>query len=668
MQNVSERIEALRKTLHRHNYLYYVLNQAEISDFEFDHLLQELDALEKAHPEFDDPNSPTRRVGSDLNLEFRQVAHRYPMLSLSNTYNEGELRDFDQRIRKVLGNESLHYVCELKYDGASISLHYVNGQLETALTRGDGTQGDDVTDNVKTIRSIPLVLQGEGFPDDFEIRGEIFMRKQPFAAMNERRLETGEAPFANPRNAASGTLKMQNSAAVAKRPLDCYLYYLVGKQAPTDSHMHNLDAAQQWGLPVAEIRERVSGIDEVIAFINHWDIERSNLPFEIDGIVIKLDALSQQERLGFTAKSPRWATSFKFKAEQAATRLQSVSFQVGRTGSITPVANLAPVPLAGTTVKRASLHNADQIALLDLHLHDMVWVEKGGEIIPKIVGVDLSKREADAQVVAFITHCPECGTELMRAEGEANHYCPNEFTCPPQMVGRIEHFFSRKAMNINAGPATAQQLVEANLVNLLADLYDITLEQLLSLERFGQKSAENLIQSIDESKQAPFHKLLFALGIRHVGETVAKKLAQSFGSMQALMAASRNELLEVDEIGEKIADSILRYFARDDNRENIERLKAAGLQMEAHTPVLQAGESAITGKKIVISGSFIRSRDEIKNLIVQYGGISQSSISAKTDYFVVGEKVGPSKLSKAESLQIKMISEDEFINLIQSES
>ncbi len=663
LQEANQRMVKLTKELNQHNYLYYVEAKPEISDFEFDQMLKELETLEKEFPQLATTNSPTQRVGSDINLEFVQVEHRFPMLSLSNTYSEEEIRDFDQRIRKIIGDQSITYVCELKYDGASISLRYKNGELLHAVTRGDGARGDDVTANVKTIRSIPLNLMGEGHPEDFEIRGEIFMPKHGFAKLNEERVKQGDAPFANPRNSASGTLKMQNSSLVAKRPLDCYLYYMMGEELPSQSHIGNLEIAKTWGFKIPEFVSRFDSVDQVLSFIKEWDQKRHNLPFEIDGIVIKVDDLELQKRLGFTAKSPRWATSYKFKAEQVATKLLSIDYQVGRTGSVTPVANLEPVPLAGTTVKRASLHNADQIEMLDIRIGDHVFVEKGGEIIPKIVGVDKKMRpEEGLPETEFIEHCPECGTELVKTDEEANHYCPNMMFCPPQIKGKIEHFFGRKAMNIGGGSATVKQLYEEGLVKNIADIYSLTKVDLLKLERFGEKSADNLLKSFEESKNIPFPRVLFALGIRYIGETVAKKLAQSFKSIDAIAEADLETLTSVDEIGDRIAKSIVDFFSDESNRQLVSRLKDAGLNFELQESEIK--ESKITGKKIVLSGSFSRSRDELKMLIEQNGAINQSSISAKTDLFLTGEKVGPSKLQKADKLGIKMISEEEFLELI----
>ncbi|RZT95589.1 DNA ligase (NAD+) [Ancylomarina subtilis] len=660
-----QRITELREQLHKHNHNYYVLSQPTISDFEFDMLMNELMTLEKKFPEFADDHSPSQRVGSDINLEFKQVSHVYPMLSLGNTYSEEDVRDFETRIQK-LTEEPIQYVCELKYDGTSISLKYKNGKLVQALTRGDGVQGDDVTTNVKTIKAIPLSLQGSDYPDEFEIRGEIMMPFQVFNQLNKEREEQGESPFANPRNAASGSLKMQNSSIVAKRQLDCYLYYLLGKQLPAREHFKNLQLARSWGFKISEDSKLCQSIDEVLDFIRYWDKQREELPVPIDGIVIKVNSIDQQEELGYTAKSPRWAISYKFKAEQVATRLISVTYQVGRTGSITPVANLEPVQLAGTVVKRASLHNSDIIANLDLHLNDSVYVEKGGEIIPKIVGVDVDQRDVDAEKIEFIETCPECGTELIRLEGEANHYCPNSVFCPPQITGRIEHFIGRKAMNIDGlGEETIELLYQNGLVQNIADLYKLKKEDLLPLDRMGEKSADRILSSIQESLSVPYERVLFALGIRHVGQTVAKKLAKTLTSVQALKAASLEDLVNIDEIGDKIAKSIILFFEDEAQNNLVNELIAHGLQFELNEEELAGQTNKLEGLSIVISGSFSRhSRDELKALIEQNGGKNTSSISKKTDLFLAGEKVGPSKLEKVEKFGIKTISEDEFIQMI----
>lgn len=663
--SIETRILQLRKLLDEHNYRYYVLSQPVISDFEYDQYMKELTDLENEHPEYFDANSPTQRVGDDRNAEFIQVEHRYPMMSLSNTYSREEIKEFENRIRKVI-SEPVEYICELKYDGTSISLTYESGKLVRAVTRGDGEKGDDVTSNVRTIRSIPLVLNKNGYPDNFEMRGEIFLPHKGFEKMNKEREEIGELPFANPRNAAAGTLKMQNSSLVAKRPLDCFLYYLLGKNLPFQSHYENLMKAKKWGFKVPEYITKCKSLEAVFSFIDHWDKERGNLPYDIDGIVIKVNSYEQQRRLGFTAKSPRWAIAYKFKAEQAATRLMSIDYQVGRTGAITPVANLEPVLLAGTTVKRASLHNADQIALLDIRLNDTVFIEKGGEIIPKVVGVDKDKRPPDSKPVDYIRNCPECGTPLVRNEGEAKHYCPNENGCPPQIKGRIEHFVSRKAMDIGLAEATIDQLYRQGLIKDIADFYEIKKEQLLTLERFAEKSADNLIKSIENSRKVPFTRVLYALGIRYVGETVAKKIAMHLRSIDKLADSGIDELIEVEEIGDKIAESIFNYFNNEKNRELIYKLKKAGLQFEIKEEVLQNISDKLSGKSIIISGVFQNfSREEIKALIEKHGGKNASSISSKTDYLVAGENIGPSKLEKAQKLKIPILSEEEFINLIQ---
>jgi len=661
-----QRISELRKQLHTHNHNYYVLSQPTINDFEFDMLMNDLIALENKFPEYADESSPSQRVGSDINLEFKQVAHEYPMLSLGNTYSEEDVRDFETRIQK-LTEEKIQYVCELKYDGTSISLKYKNGKLVQALTRGDGVQGDDVTTNVKTIKAIPLSLQGNDYPDEFEIRGEIMMPFNVFDQLNVEREEQGESPFANPRNAASGSLKMQNSSIVAKRQLDCYLYYLLGKQLPAKDHYENLDFAKSWGFKISDDSKLCRSIDEVLEYIKYWDTKREDLPVPIDGIVIKVNSLDQQDELGYTAKSPRWAISYKFKAERVSTRLNSVTYQVGRTGSITPVANLDAVQLAGTVVKRASLHNSDIIANLDLHFNDSVYVEKGGEIIPKIVGVDVDQRAADAEKVEFLKNCPECGTELIRIEGEANHYCPNSILCPPQITGRIEHFIGRKAMNIDGlGEETIELLYQTGLVKNIADLYKLRKRDLLPLDRMGEKSADRILGSIKESLNVPFEKVLFALGIRHVGQTVAKKLAKTLISIQNLKEASLEELVEIDEIGAKIAKSIILFFEDEAQNNLVNELIEHGLQFELNEEELADQTNKLEGLSIVISGSFkSHSRDELKAMIEKNGGKNTSSISKKTDLFLAGEKVGPSKLEKVEKFGIETISEEEFIARIQ---
>ncbi|BAX82566.1 NAD-dependent DNA ligase LigA [Labilibaculum antarcticum] len=659
------RIAELREQLHTYNHNYYVLSQPSISDYDFDMLLNELITLEKKFPEFNDPNSPSQRVGSDINLEFNQVEHKYPMLSLGNTYSEEEIRDFENRIKKLIDGD-VEYVCELKYDGTSISLTYQNGKLVQAVTRGDGVKGDDVTANVKTIRSVPLQLSGKGYPKEFEIRGEILMPFAVFNDLNEEREEIGEAPFANPRNAASGTLKMQNSSVVAKRKLDCYLYYLLGKEIPTRNHYSNLLAAKDWGFKIPANTAICKNIDEVIAFIKEWDENRDSLPVPVDGIVIKVNSLDMQEELGFTAKSPRWAISYKYKAERVSTKLEKVTYQVGRTGSITPVANLTAVLLAGTTVKRASLHNADIIQNLDLHENDTVYVEKGGEIIPKIVGVEISERSAEAQAIKYIEECPECGSNLVRKEGEANHYCPNDMGCPPQIKGKIEHFISRRAMDFDGlGEETIDLLFQKGLIKNIADLYSLTKEDIIPLERMGDKSAERILTSIENSKQVPYERVLYALGIRYVGITVAKKLAKAIPSIDKLAASTLEELIEVDEIGVKIAESIVEYFSGEYHQNLIAQLKEFGLQLERKIVENENASNTLEGLSIVISGSFSKfSRDELKEMIELHGGKNVSSISKKTSFLLAGEKVGPSKFEKVEKLGIGIKTEDEFLEMI----
>ena len=662
---VKEKIDQLRADLHRHNYNYYVLNAPEISDKEFDDRMRELQELEKEHPEYQDDNSPTMRVGSDLNKNFTQVAHKYPMLSLGNTYSESEVTDFYDRVKKAL-NEDFEICCELKYDGTSISLTYENGKLVRAVTRGDGEKGDDVTDNVKTIRTIPLVLHGS-YPESFEIRGEILMPWEVFEELNREKEAREEPLFANPRNAASGTLKLQNSAIVASRKLDAYLYYLLGEELPCDGHYENLQAAAGWGFKTSEHMKKAHSLEEVFEYIRYWDTERKNLPVATDGIVLKVNSMRQQKNLGFTAKSPRWAIAYKFQAERALTRLNKVTYQVGRTGAVTPVANLDPVQLSGTIVKRASLHNADIIEGLDLHIGDMVYVEKGGEIIPKITGVDKDARSMlIGEKVKFITHCPECGSKLIRYEGEAAHYCPNETSCPPQIKGKIEHFISRKAMNIDGlGPETVDMFYRLGLIKNTADLYQLTADDIKNLDRMGEKSAENIIKGIEASKEVPFERVLFALGIRFVGATVAKKIAKSFNDIDELENANLKKLINIDEIGEKIAQSILTYFANPLNRELIERLKSTGLQLYRREEDLSGYTDKLAGQSIVISGVFTHhSRDEYKELIEKNGGKNVGSISAKTSFILAGENMGPAKLEKAHKLGIKLMSEDEFLTLI----
>ena len=662
---VKEKIDQLRADLHRHNYNYYVLNAPEISDKEFDDRMRELQELEKEHPEYQDDNSPTMRVGSDLNKNFTQVAHKYPMLSLGNTYSESEVTDFYDRVKKAL-NEDFEICCELKYDGTSISLTYENGKLVRAVTRGDGEKGDDVTDNVKTIRTIPLVLHGS-YPESFEIRGEILMPWEVFEELNREKEAREEPLFANPRNAASGTLKLQNSAIVASRKLDAYLYYLLGEELPCDGHYENLQAAAGWGFKTSEHMKKAHSLEEVFEYIRYWDTERKNLPVATDGIVLKVNSMRQQKNLGFTAKSPRWAIAYKFQAERALTRLNKVTYQVGRTGAVTPVANLDPVQLSGTIVKRASLHNADIIEGLDLYIGDMVYVEKGGEIIPKITGVDKDARSMlIGEKVKFITHCPECGSKLIRYEGEAAHYCPNETSCPPQIKGKIEHFIGRKAMNIDGlGPETVDMFYRLGLIKNTADLYQLTADDIKNLDRMGEKSAENIIKGIEASKEVPFERMLFALGIRFVGETVAKKIAKSFNDIDELENANLEKLINIDEIGEKIAQSILTYFANPLNRELIERLKSTGLQLYRREEDLSGYTDKLAGQSIVISGVFTHhSRDEYKELIEKNGGKNVGSISAKTSFILAGENMGPAKLEKAHKLGIKLMSEDEFLTLI----
>ncbi len=663
-----ERIDQLREELHAHNYNYYVLNAPVISDQEFDRLMRELQELEAKHPEHFDANSPTMRVGSDINKNFVQVEHRYPMLSLGNTYSEAEVTEFYERVRKSL-NEDFEICCEMKFDGTSISLTYEDGKLVRAVTRGDGTKGDDVTDNVKTIRSVPLVLHGEGYPKSFEIRGEILMPWVVFEELNRERELREEPLFANPRNAASGTLKSQNSSVVANRKLDAYLYYLLGDNLPFDGHYENLQAAEKWGFKISHIMRKVRSLDEIFAFINYWDIKRKNLPVATDGIVLKVNSLRQQRNLGYTAKSPRWAIAYKFQAEQALTKLLKVTYQVGRTGAVTPVANLEPVQLSGTVVKRASLHNADIIASLDLHIGDMVYVEKGGEIIPKITGVDIASRPADSEKVEFITHCPECGSRLIRYEDEAAYYCTNETNCPPQIKGKIEHFISRRAMNIEGlGPETVDQFYQEGMIHDVADLYALKAGEISRLERLGEKSAENIVKGIEASKQVPYERVLFALGIRFVGETVAKKVARAFRSIDALEAATLDDLIHVDEIGEKIAQSIILYFANEQNRRLVERLRQAGLRMEAAEEDLSGHTDILQGKSVVVSGVFARhSRDEYKALIEKHGGKNVGSISKKTSFILAGENMGPSKQEKASQLGIPIVSEEEFLSMIADE-
>lgn len=665
-QAAKERIDFLTKELNHHNHLYYVESNPVISDYEFDRLLRELQDLEQQFPDFASPLSPTKRVGGDITKKFETVIHRFPMLSLSNSYSEEEIIEWEQRLKKAIDGP-IEYVCELKYDGVAIGIRYLNGQFERAVTRGDGTQGEDISNNVKTIRAIPLTLTGN-YPDDFEIRGEIFFPRANFEAMNRQREEIGEQVFANPRNSASGTLKSQDSRVVAERGLDCYLYGVYGEDLPFESHLESVNKARDWGFksPLESDRyiARMNSIEEIMDFIHYWDKARYDLPFDIDGIVIKVNNYLQQQDLGFTAKSPRWAIAYKFKAERVETVLESIVYQVGRTGAITPVANLTPVLLGGTVVKRASVHNADQIEKLDLHNGDTVYVEKGGEIIPKIVGVNVEKRAADAGKIIFIDNCPECETPLIRREGEAQHYCPNDQICPPQVKGRIEHFISRKAMNIDGlGAETVDLLYQKGLVRTVADLYDLTFDQIVNLDRMADKSANNLLLGIQASKNIPFERVLFALGIRFVGETVAKKLAAAFRNIDAIATATFEQLIAVDEIGDKIAIAVQHYFLDERAKETIQRLKAAGLQFEMEE--VQLDSNSLEGKTFVVSGVFSQfSRDEIKALIEKNGGKNVGSISAKTSFVLAGENMGPAKLEKASSLGIPIISETDFIQMI----
>lgn len=668
-----KRIDDLSRQLEEHNHNYYVLDNPTISDFEFDKLLEELIALEKQYPEFLSPSSPSQRVGGAVTKTFKSVKHKYPMLSLSNSYSKDDMLDFDRRVKEGLNmegdlfGEEVEYVCELKFDGLSIGLTYENGSLVQAVTRGDGVQGDDVTTNAKTIKSIPLKLKGN-FPKQFEIRGEIFMPKKVFEQLNREREEIGEPPLANPRNTASGTMKMQDSAVVASRKLDCYLYNLLGEEVPHKGHYENLQAAKSWGFKVSEETKLCKGISEVLAYIDYWDQARVNLPFEIDGIVIKVNDYNKQKHLGFTAKSPRWAIAYKFKAEQACTRLLSITYQVGRTGAITPVANLEPVQLGGTVVKRASLHNADIIEKLDVRVNDFVYVEKGGEIIPKITGVNLSKRDPENVKHLYAFECPECHTKLIRKVDEAQHYCPNENACPPQVKGKMEHFVSRRAMNIDSlGSETIGQLFEAGLLKNIADIYDLKKEQLLPLERMAEKSAQNLIEGIEKSKAVPFERVLFAIGIRHVGETSAKKIARKVKNIDTLISLSREQLLEIDEVGEIIAESIINHFSNPQNREILERLRKAGLQFSLSEEAMAKTGTKLAGLTFVISGVFTKhSRDQLKEMIEQNGGKNSGSISGKTSYLLAGDNMGPEKLKKAQSLGVNIISEEDFEKMLVS--
>ena len=669
MMTPKEEIEQLRAELNQHNYNYYVLNAPTISDYDFDQMMHRLEDLELFYPQYADPNSPTQRVGSDLNQQFRQVAHKYPMLSLANTYNEADVRDFYERVRSGLEGEPFEIVAEMKYDGLSISLTYVDGRLTQAVTRGDGVQGDDVTANVRTIRSIPLQLRpGSGYPHEFEIRGEILMPWASFNRLNAEREAREEPLFANPRNAASGTLKSQKSELVAQRGLDAYLYYLLGDEIPADgSHFENLQEARKWGFKISEGMRKCHSVEEILDFINYWNTERKNLPVATDGIVLKVNSLRQQRHLGYTAKSPRWAIAYKFQAERVATKLLEVTYQVGRTGAITPVANMEPVQLAGTTVRRASLHNADIIAQLGLHLGDTVYVEKGGEIIPKVVGVDVEQRPADAAPVKFIDTCPECGTPLVRIEGEAAHYCPNDTGCPPQIKGRIEHYISRKAMNIESlGPETVDDYYQRGLIHDIADLYLIRPDQISGVNGTKMKSAQKIVDSIRASVNVPFERVVYAIGIRFVGETTAKLLARHFHTIEALSAATVEQLQEVEGIGLVIAQSVVDYFRQPRNQDVLERLRAAGVQMQLSADAISGASETLKGQSIVISGVFTHhSRDEYKALIEQHGGKNVGSISAKTSFVLAGDNMGPAKLEKANKLGVRIVSEEEFLEMIQ---
>jgi len=663
--DIQNTIQKLREELNQHNYNYYVLDKPIISDYEFDFKLKQLQELESQYPEYFDESSPTQRVGGTITKNFQTVPHEHRMYSLDNSYSKEELIEWEKRVQKVLGDVPLAYTCELKYDGASISITYENGILKRAVTRGDGFQGDDVTNNIKTIKSIPLKLKGN-FPSKFDIRGEIILPFAGFEKMNQELIEIGETPYSNPRNTASGSLKLQDSAEVAKRPLDCLLYFLIGNNLPFKSQFEGLETARQWGFKAPKEAKLAHNLDEVFQFIDYWDTHRHNLPYETDGVVVKVNSFHYQDELGFTAKSPRWAIAYKFKSEQVSTKLNSISYQVGRTGSITPVANLEPVQLAGTVVKRASLHNADQIEKLDIRAGDTVFVEKGGEIIPKIIAVDLIKRLDNSEPTKYITHCPECNTELVRSEGEANHYCPNFYGCPPQIIGRIQHFISRKAMDIEGlGGETVALLFNNGLVHNYADLYELTVEQIRPLERMAQKSAENLVSGVVNSKNIPFERVLFALGIRFVGETVAKKLAKHYKSIDALRQATLMDLILVDEIGERIAQSVLDFFDNQENSIIIERLKKYGIQFEIIEKINPNATDKLSGKTFVVSGVFEKfSRDDLKKAIEDNGGKVGSSISAKTDYVIAGDNMGPAKLDKANKLNVSIISEDDFITLI----
>ncbi|MGO4773543.1 NAD-dependent DNA ligase LigA [Flavobacterium sp. W22_SRS_FK3] len=660
--SIQETIQALRNELNQHNYNYYVLDNATISDYDFDVKLKELQDLENKHPEFFDENSPSQRVGGTVTKNFKTIAHQFRMYSLDNSYSKEDLLDWENRIQRVLGNVDLKYTCELKYDGASISITYENGKLVQALTRGDGFQGDEVTNNIKTIRSIPLQLKGN-YPDKFDIRGEIILPLKGFEKMNQELIEIGETPYSNPRNTASGSLKLQDSGEVAKRPLECLLYSVTSNNLPFSSQMEGLLSARDWGFKVPGEAKLVNDMNEVFNFIDYWDVHRHKLPYETDGVVVKVNSIQHQQELGYTAKSPRWAIAYKFKSEQVSTKLNSISYQVGRTGAITPVANLVPVPLAGTIVKRASLHNADQIEKLDIRINDTVFVEKGGEIIPKIIAVDLEQRPKNSEKTVYITHCPECQTELVRTEGEANHYCPNFYGCPPQIIGRIQHYISRKAMDIEGlGGETVALLFKNGLVHNYADLYELKVEDILHLERMAQKSAENLVNGVEKSKEIPFESVLFALGIRFVGETVAKKLAKHYKNIEALSQASLMELILVDEIGERIARSVIEFFENEENKKIIERLKKYGVQFKIVEKINPNATEKFNGKTFVVSGVFAQfSRDDLKKAIEDNGGKVGSSISAKTDFVVAGDNMGPAKLEKATKLNIPILSEEDFI-------
>ena len=665
MESIGQHIESLREELNLHNYNYYVLSTPTISDFEFDQKMKELTRLEEAHPEFADPNSPSQRVGSDLTKNFVQIPHKYPMLSLGNTYSEEEVKEFFDRVKKDL-NDTFEIVCELKYDGASISLTYINGRLVQAVTRGDGVKGDDITANVKTIRSIPLVLRGTDYPVEFEIRGEILMPWKVFDELNKERAEQEEPLFANPRNATSGTLKLQDPKIVASRKLDAYLYYMLGENLPTGGHYENLQKAKEWGFKISNATKKCTTIEEVFAFIKYWDVERKNLPVITDGIVLKVNSLLQQKNLGYTSKFPRWAIAYKFQAEQELTELLSVSYQVGRTGTVTPVANLQPVKLSGTTVKRASLYNADSIEALDLHIGDMVYVEKGGEIIPKVTKVETSLRKPGSLKVEFIHECPECHTQLVRDQGEAAFYCPNYMGCPPQIKGRIEHYITRKAMDISGGSETVEHLFNAGLIRNVADLYTLKWEDVAVLERWAEKSAKNLIDSIADSNKVPYSRVLFALGIRYVGETVAKKIAAAFPSIDLLEQATVEDLVQVDEIGERIAQSVVDFFRKEENVGIVNKLKSFGIQFEQKQNTSVSGSDKLKGLTIVISGTFEKySRDEYKGLIEANGGKNSGSISAKTNYLLAGANMGPAKLEKAQKLGVAILNEDEFLKMIE---